>query len=114
MPFDPNPLDGLLFYNKKVNYLPGSTPLVGWLKGYMVPELLNIEVSKELMSQRPNSYANMGNYIKEYDEERKNLKKTPEKWGKIRKSYKFRAWFATHNLMDIRVAQLIIFLLSHT
>ena len=45
----------------------------------MVPELLNIEVSKELMSQRPNSYANMGNYIKEYDEERKNLKKTPEK-----------------------------------
>ena len=79
MPFDPNPLDGLLFYNKQVNYLPGSTPLVGWLKGYMVPELLNIEVSKELMSQRPNSYANMGNYIKEYDEERKNLKKTPEK-----------------------------------
>ena len=79
MPFDPNPLDGLLFYNKKVNYLPGSTPLVGWLKGYMVPELLNIEVSKELMSQRPNSYANMGNYIKEYDEERKNLKKSPEK-----------------------------------
>ena len=70
---------GLLFYNKQVNYLPGSTPLVGWLKGYMVPELLNVEVSKDLMSQRPNSYANMGNYIKEYDEERKNLKKTPEK-----------------------------------
>jgi len=77
--FDPNPLDGLLLYNKQVNYLPGSTPLVGWLKGYMVPELLNVQVSKELMAQRPNSYANMGNYIKEYDEERKNLKKTPEK-----------------------------------
>ena len=45
----------------------------------MVPELLNVQVSKELMAQRPNSYANMGNYIKEYDEERKNLKKTPEK-----------------------------------
>ena len=45
----------------------------------MVPELLNVQVSKELMGQRPNSYANMGNYIKEYDEERKNLKRTPEK-----------------------------------
>ena len=45
----------------------------------MVPELLNVQVSKELMAQRPNSYANMGNYIKEYDEERKKLKKTPEK-----------------------------------
>ena len=77
--FDPNPLDGLLFYNKQVNYLPGSTPLVGWLKGYMVPELLNVQVSKELLAQKPNSYANMGNYIKEYAEERKNLKKTPEK-----------------------------------
>ena len=65
-----------------MNYLPGSTPLVGWLKGYMVPELLNVQVSKELMAQRPNSYANMGNYIKEYDEERKNLKRTPEKKSK--------------------------------
>lgn len=68
--FHPNPLDGLLFYNKKVHYLPGSTPLVGWLKGYMVPEILGIEVSQELMNQKPNTYANMKNYIKEYNEER--------------------------------------------
>ena len=44
--------------------------MVGWLKGYMVPEMLNIEVSQELMDQRPNAYASMKNYIKEYDEER--------------------------------------------
>ena len=68
--FKPLPLDGLLFYSKLVHYLPGSTPLVGWLKGYMVPEMLNIEVSQELMDQRPNAYASMKNYIKEYDEER--------------------------------------------
>ena len=24
--------------------MPGKTPLVGWIKGYMVPELLGIEV----------------------------------------------------------------------
>jgi snurportin-1 len=67
--FDPLPLDGLLFYHKKVNYLPGSTPLVGWLKGYMVPEVLGTPVSEELMRQKPNSYASMKNYIQSYAEE---------------------------------------------
>ena len=67
--FYPNPLDGLLFYHRQVHYLPGSTPLVGWLKGYMVPELIGISVCQDLMAQRPNSYANMKNYIKEYDDE---------------------------------------------
>ena len=27
--------------------MPGKTPLVGWLKAYMVPELLSIPVSKQ-------------------------------------------------------------------
>ena len=30
----------------KVHYMPGKTPLVGWIKGYMVPELLGIEVDR--------------------------------------------------------------------
>jgi snurportin-1 len=42
--FDPIPLDGILFYHKRVHYLPGVTPLVGWLKGYMMPEMLNVQV----------------------------------------------------------------------
>ena len=62
--FDPLPLDGLLFYCKGAHYLPGQTPLVGWLKGFMVPEMLGIEVSKELMAQRPNAYATMNSHIK--------------------------------------------------
>ena len=73
--FDPLALDGLLFYNKQVHYLPGSTPLVGWLKGYMVPEMLGIQVSKDLMNQRPNSYATMKNYIEEYSKEMEEKKK---------------------------------------
>ena len=28
----------------QVQYMPGKTPLVGWLKGYMVPELMGIQV----------------------------------------------------------------------
>ena len=27
--------------------MPGKTPLVGWIKGYMVPELLGIEVGNK-------------------------------------------------------------------
>ncbi len=73
MSFDPLPLDGLLFYHKKVHYLPGSTPLVGWLKGYMVPEMLGIEVSQEIMRQRPNSYSTMTSYIVDYEAETKNI-----------------------------------------
>ena len=78
MTFHPLALDGLLFYNKQVHYLPGSTPLVGWLKGYMVPEMLGIEVSADMMAQKPNSYATMKNYIQEYtaaEEEKKNSSK---------------------------------------
>ena len=29
--------------------MPGKTPLVGWIKGYMVPELMGIEVNKILI-----------------------------------------------------------------
>ena len=32
--------DGLLFYHKKLHYIPGHTPLVGWLKPFMVRCLL--------------------------------------------------------------------------
>ena len=31
----------------QVHYMPGKTPLVGWIKGYMVPELMGIEVCIE-------------------------------------------------------------------
>ena len=65
MPFSDH-LDGLLIYHREVrrtsnyfyfissllqltvvhqvHYMPGKTPLVGWLKGYMVPELMGIQV----------------------------------------------------------------------
>ena len=33
-------LDGVLFYHKESHYTHGNTPLVGWLKGYMFPEIL--------------------------------------------------------------------------
>lgn len=62
LPF-PAKLDGLLFYHKEALYSPGTTPLVGWLKGYMVPELLGIEVPTTLLQERPASYENMRKHI---------------------------------------------------
>ena len=79
MNFHPLALDGLLFYNKQVHYLPGSTPLVGWLKGYMVPELLSINVSQELKAQKPNNYATMKSHIQEYSKERQEKKAAKER-----------------------------------
>lgn len=69
----PLELDGLLFYHRQVQYLPGHTPLVGWLKGYMVPEMLGIAVAQKLQNQRPNNYASMQGYVKEYTENTKRL-----------------------------------------
>lgn len=67
LPFN-DPLDGLLIYHRRVHYMPGKTPLVGWIKGYMVPELLEIEVCQELVEQRPAEYGGMKTYLKKtYD-----------------------------------------------
>ena len=37
-------LDGLMFYHKKTAYTSGETPLVGWLKPFMVPEVLGVSI----------------------------------------------------------------------
>jgi len=37
-------LDGLLFHYNEALYTPGQTPLVGWLKPWMVKEILSVEV----------------------------------------------------------------------
>uniref|UniRef100_G1Q2I2 Snurportin-1 n=1 Tax=Myotis lucifugus TaxID=59463 RepID=G1Q2I2_MYOLU len=38
----PFEVDGLLFYHKQTHYSPGSTPLVGWLRPYMVSDILGV------------------------------------------------------------------------
>ncbi|KAJ0069767.1 hypothetical protein NL108_013292 [Boleophthalmus pectinirostris] len=48
-----NPVDGLLFYHKQTHYTPGSTPLVGWLRPYMVADILGIEVPVGPLTKKP-------------------------------------------------------------
>merc|ERR1719445_2686330 len=77
MPFSDH-LDGLLIYHRHVHYMPGKTPLVGWLKGYMVPELLEIPVCEDLMEQRPHDYGGMKTYLKKTYDRVERLKKEDE------------------------------------
>jgi len=67
------PLDGLLFYHRQLNYMPGHTPLVSWLKAYMVPEILGVPVGQALMAQKPANYMGMSDEIANF--ERKYFKK---------------------------------------
>lgn len=53
----PYEVDGLLFYHKQTHYTPGSTPLVGWLKPYMVPDILGFAVPATQLTIKP-EYAN--------------------------------------------------------
>ena len=79
--FDAN-LDGILFYHNMLNYMPGHTPLVGWLKGYMIPEMLGIAVSNKIESQKPPSYESMQEHISEFETnyfQRKEQRKMTEK-----------------------------------
>ncbi|PIO65526.1 hypothetical protein TELCIR_12796 [Teladorsagia circumcincta] len=40
-------LDGLLYYHSGVIYEAGQSPLVGWLKPWMLPEILNVPVPEK-------------------------------------------------------------------
>ncbi|XP_025025557.1 snurportin-1 isoform X3 [Python bivittatus] len=46
-------VDGLLFYHKEAHYNPGSTPLVGWLRPYMVSDILGIVVPACPLTSKP-------------------------------------------------------------
>lgn len=58
------PLDGLLFYHRAASYTFMKTPLVTWLKPYMLPEKLGISVSPPL-DERPNSYINFQHFMEQ-------------------------------------------------
>nr|XP_008520486.1 PREDICTED: snurportin-1 isoform X1 [Equus przewalskii] len=49
----PFEVDGLLFYHKQTHYSPGSTPLVGWLRPYMVSDVLGVAVPSGPLTTKP-------------------------------------------------------------
>lgn len=49
----PFEVDGLLFYHKQTHYSPGSTPLVGWLRPYMVSDILGVAMPAGPLTTKP-------------------------------------------------------------
>uniref|UniRef100_A0A452ITQ4 Snurportin-1 n=1 Tax=Gopherus agassizii TaxID=38772 RepID=A0A452ITQ4_9SAUR len=71
----PFEIDGLLFYHKRTHYSPGSTPLVGWLRPYMVSDILGMTVPANLLTTKPD-YA--GHQLQQIIEHKKSKKLTGE------------------------------------
>ncbi|CAG5957645.1 unnamed protein product [Menidia menidia] len=46
-------VDGLLFYHRQTHYTPGTTPLVGWLRPYMVTDILGVEIPEGHLTAKP-------------------------------------------------------------
>ncbi|XP_062579394.1 uncharacterized protein LOC134241341 [Saccostrea cucullata] len=75
-------IDGLLFFHKRTHYTFGSTPLVVWLKPYMLPEILEIEVPEKLLAERPDNYSNYAAHLEHVAEEKKKREEERNKKGK--------------------------------
>ncbi|KAK4471219.1 hypothetical protein MN116_004667 [Schistosoma mekongi] len=73
----PYEIDGVLFYHKDVNYEPGATPLVSWLKPYMLPEWFpNINYHSDFLKDIPDDYTDYLNEIQQYEAKNKSPKST--------------------------------------
>ncbi|XP_076220917.1 snurportin-1 [Nomia melanderi] len=57
-----HPLDGLLFYHRDGQYTKGRTPLVTWLKPFMLTEVLGIFIPAPL-DEKPDGYIDFKYYI---------------------------------------------------
>lgn len=57
----------MLFYHKETHYTSGFTPLVGWLKDYMLPEILGIQMPDWVMKTAPSDYLNARHSIDEFN-----------------------------------------------
>lgn len=64
----PFKLDGLLFYFNSAYYIPEQTPLVGWLKPWMLPEILGVPVP-DCYTQEAMAYANSQDFIERFNKE---------------------------------------------
>lgn len=77
-------LDGLLFYHKQAHYTFGSTPLVVWLKAYMLPEILGVQVPDHYLAETPSTYGNFQQHTdtvrqKQIDEEKRQSERNRQR-----------------------------------
>lgn len=69
------PFSSILFYHKEGHYVFECSPLVGWLKIFMLPEVLNIDVPEFHVEDKPTNYVSMQQYIIEESQKKRRRKK---------------------------------------
>lgn len=67
-------LDGINFYYPQSLYTPGESPLVLWLKPFMIPEVLRRPVNDQLAVKPPN-YVNVFEFSQSLKKKNKRNKK---------------------------------------
>ncbi|WAQ99911.1 SPN1-like protein [Mya arenaria] len=67
--------DGCLFYHRQAHYTFGRSPLVVWLKPYMVSEMLGLEVPPAMMEQKPANYTTYQQHLTQVKETRERQEK---------------------------------------
>lgn len=83
--------DGVLFYHKQALYSFGTTPLVGWLKPFMMTEILSVNIPDYF---QPMQTISQSEFIQEFQNERqgridKNKEKQRKKKEKLNRSSNF-------------------------
>ncbi|KAL3867503.1 hypothetical protein ACJMK2_044704 [Sinanodonta woodiana] len=74
-------VDGVLFYHKTAKYEPGSTPLVLWVKTYILPEIMDVQIAESFMAEKPQGYIDFAHHVEniekgiEPDKKKKKKKK---------------------------------------
>uniref|UniRef100_A0A158Q7J7 Nucleolar protein 6 n=1 Tax=Elaeophora elaphi TaxID=1147741 RepID=A0A158Q7J7_9BILA len=74
-------IDGILFYHASVHYLKGQSPLVGWLKPWMMPEILSVPVPAKLIDGNETVVGSSQKFIDTYNRKHRHVSmigKTPE------------------------------------
>lgn len=70
-----NSLDGLLFYHRNSHYTFGFTPLMTWLKAFMLPEVLGVFVPSPY-DNKPDGYIDFQHYIRQRKKDRRKKVKS--------------------------------------
>lgn len=69
-------LDGINFYFPESLYTPGETPLMLWLKPFMIPDVLQKPVNDHLLQlHRPPDYVNIFEYSQSLKKKSRKFKK---------------------------------------
>lgn len=72
------PFDGILFYHREGHYVFHSTPLVGWLKVFMLPEILHIDVHPSHLHNKPQDYESIQQYLSSKKKKKRKEKETED------------------------------------